>query len=92
MRRAARVDENQSAVVIALRACGCEVQSMAAIGKGVPDLLVSYRNQLLLLELKDGSKPPSARKLTPAQIEWHKRWPVHVVTSVEDAIELLSKM
>ena len=28
----------------------------------------------LLVEVKDGDKPPSKRKLTKAQVEWHKEW------------------
>jgi hypothetical protein len=41
---------------------------------------------LWLLEVKDGAKPPSARKLTPEQEEWHRHWPVAVVTSVDEAL------
>lgn len=40
MRRAAKIDHTQTAVVQALRAAGCKVLSLAACGKGVPDLLV----------------------------------------------------
>lgn len=47
---------------------------------------------LWLIEVKDGEKPPSARKLTPDQIEWHKNWasPVYVVNSVDEAIAVVS--
>lgn len=38
----------------------------------------------MLIEVKDGSKAPSKRKLTADQAEWHKRWPVAVVERVED--------
>lgn len=44
MRRAARTDANQTAIVEALRKCGASVQSLAAVGKGVPDLLVGLRS------------------------------------------------
>ena len=74
MRRAAKIDANQTAVVQALRQLGATVQSLAAIGDGCPDLLVGYRGQTLLLEVKDGSKPPSARRLTPDQLAWHGKW------------------
>jgi hypothetical protein len=63
MRRAAKVDANQTEIVQALRQIGAVVQSLAAVGNGCPDLLVGYRNRLFLLELKDGNKPPSAQKL-----------------------------
>ena len=90
-RRAAKVDANHSAVVGALIACGCEVQSLAAVGRGVADLLAYHRStkRLLLVEVKDGSKPPSARKLTIDQVEWHSRWPVTVVKNIDEAIAAL---
>lgn len=91
MRRAAKVDANQDQIVSALRAAGAIVQSLAAIGKGVPDLLVLFRGNLSLLECKDGSKPPSARKLTDDQQKWHQAWGciVHVVMSPEQALRAI---
>jgi hypothetical protein len=91
MRRAAKVDANQAAIVEALRACGASVQSLAAVGKGVPDLLVGLRTRNYLIEVKDGSKPPSARKLTPDQVQWHTKWAGQVltVTSPDDALKQL---
>jgi hypothetical protein len=45
-----------------------------------------------MVELKDGDKPPSARKLTPAQREWHESWrgQVCIVTSLDDVESLVS--
>lgn len=74
MRRAARTDANQVALVEALRAVGAEVLILSAVGGGCPDVLVGFRGQLTLLEFKDASKPPSARRLTPAQKLFHERW------------------
>lgn len=93
MRRAAKVDANHSAIVGALRACGASVQSLAAVGQGCPDLLVAHRGRNLLIEVKDGSKVPSARKLTPDQTEWHSAWraKVVVVETVEQAVAALTK-
>jgi hypothetical protein len=89
MRRAARVDRNQAEIAAALRKVGATVQSLAAIGEGVPDLLVGFRRQTYLLECKDGQKPPSQRELTPDQIAWHMTWNggvCVVVNSVEEAL------
>lgn len=72
--RWAKIDANQEAVVMALRAAGATVQSLAAVGKGVPDLLVGYQGQTLLMEVKDGNKSPSARLLTEDQLRWHGNW------------------
>jgi hypothetical protein len=43
------------------------------------------------MEIKDGRKPPSDRKLTEDQIVWHTSWKgvVFLVTSVHDAIDAL---
>ena len=90
MRRAAKVDANQEQVVSALRAAGVLVLSLAALGKGVPDLLCAFHGRLVLLEVKDGRKPPSARKLTPDQEEFHKAWegvPLYVVENPWDALK-----
>ena len=87
-RRAARIDGNHTAIVDALRAVGCSVQSLAKIGEGCPDLLVGYRNANIVIEVKDGSLPPSAQKLTPAQKTWHAGWKgrAHLVRNVEEAL------
>jgi Holliday junction resolvase len=89
MRRAAKVDRNQAEVVKALRQVGATVQSLAAIGDGCPDLLVGFKRETVLMEIKDGSKPPSERKLNKEQIEWHIEWrggACVVVTSVGEAL------
>lgn len=72
--RAAKIDANQDQIVTALRAAGATVQSLAGVGKGVPDLLVGYQGQTLLMEVKDGNKSPSARFLTEDQLRWHQNW------------------
>lgn len=64
MRKAYRVDNNQQVIVAALRQHGCTVQHLHVIGKGCPDLLIGVNGANFLLEIKDGSKPPSKRQLT----------------------------
>lgn len=89
--RATKVDANQSEIVVALRMVGCSVQPLHMVGKGCPDLLVGRHGINVLIEVKDGSKPPSARKLTPDQVDWHGSWAgqVHVAASVEEAVGLI---
>lgn len=89
--RAAKVDRNHAEIVDALRKVGCAVQSLAPIGKGCPDVLVSRSGCMWLMEIKDGSKPPSGRRLTDDQVRWHTAWgaPVYVVASVEQALEVV---
>lgn len=92
-RRAARIDGNHRQIVEALEAVGASVQSLAAVGDGCPDLLVGRGGHIWLLEVKDGSKPPSDRKLTPDQREWIDWFngEVHVVTSIEEAIQVVTR-
>ena len=90
--RAAKIDANHEAVVLALRAAGATVQSLAGVGKGVPDLLVGYKGQTMLMEVKDGFKAPSARLLTEDQIRWHGVWKggaLAVVDSPDAALRMI---
>lgn len=88
MRKRAAVDSNQSDIVDALRRVGCSVTSLAQLGGGVPDLLVGRHGINYALEVKDGSKPPSRRRLTPDEAEWHAAWKgqIAVVENVNDAL------
>ena len=93
MRRRPRKDANQADIVSALRQCGVRVQDLSQLGGGVPDLLCAPKHgPMLLLEIKDGSKPPSKQKLTPDEAEWHDLWHdrVRVVNSVEQALDVIN--
>lgn len=89
MRRAARVDANQREIVEALRRVGATVQPLHTIGSGCPDILVGYRGTNILLELKDGDKPLSRRRLTADEERWHAEWRGQVATadSVDEALQ-----
>jgi hypothetical protein len=89
--RARRVDDNQAAVVKRLRQFGASVQVLSSVGKGVPDLLVGFRGKNFLLEVKDGRKPPSARKLTEDEGAWHASWfgAVAIVESEDEAMRAI---
>ena len=88
MRRAAKVDDNQAVIVAAYRGVGASVTPTHTAGDGFPDLAVGFRGQNFLVEVKDGEKPPSRRKLTPDQEEWHRAWrgQVAVVKNVSEAL------
>lgn len=91
MRRAAKVDDNQSEIVAALRGIGASVETLHRVGGGCPDLLVGWRGQNFLIEVKDGSKPPSERKLTGWQEHWHGAWRGQkaVAINVEEALAII---
>jgi Holliday junction resolvase len=84
-RRAAKRDLNEFSIVDALRTVGADVYRLSA--KGVPDLLVSFRGETFLMEIKTRTG-----KLTPAQIKWRDQWqggPVGVVRTVDEALAFI---
>ena len=66
MRYAKRVDENQDAIVKALRDAGAYVWIIT-----LPvDLLVGYKNHTFLVEVKSSDR----KRLTPLQEDFYKDW------------------
>lgn len=85
MRRARRVDRNQAEIVAALREAGRFVEVLSDVGRGVPDLVVSWSGRALFMEVK-----MPGEKLTADQVDWHRRWKgpaVAVVRSTAEALE-----
>lgn len=80
-----QVDANQTAVVAAFRAAGASVLHLHEVGTGCPDLLVGAGGVDALVEIKDGSKPPSAQQLTPDQVVFHREWRGRNVTVITSA-------
>ena len=75
MRMRGRVDANQPELVSQLRSIpGVKVAITSSLGGGFPDLVIGYRGVNYFVELKDGDKPPSKRKLTSDEKRWHKMW------------------
>ena len=86
---AGRTDANQSRIIEALRKLGATVVSTSQVGQGLPDLLVGWRGVTILLEIKDGARPPSERKLTEAEAYFLANWkggPAVVVNNEQEAI------
>ena len=84
MRRDAKADENQPAIVEALRAVGATVQHLHMIGQGCPDIAVGYQGANYLLEIKSADG-----KLTYSEGEWHLDWQgqVAIVRTIDDALD-----
>lgn len=99
-------DRNQPAIVAVIEELGGQAVDLSRVGKGVPDLLVSYGFQVALAEVK---RPETLRKLLgktweekPVR-EWLRaeqwsfitRWagcPVYVLTTEEDARAMMSEL
>lgn len=87
----ARVDANHASIVKQLRQYpNITVRSVATI-KGFVDIIVGYNNRNYLFEIKDPQKPPSARKLTPDEIEFHRDWTgqADVILTTEEIIKII---
>lgn len=85
------MDDNQRAVVDALRGVGASVLHLHSVGMGCPDIAVGFRGVNHLIEIKDGAKKPSEQRLTPMQKRWHDTWAgkAHVVNSPEGALAVI---
>jgi hypothetical protein len=88
---AKKVDKNQASVVKTLRDFGADVHLLHMVGAGIPDLLVAYEGQTILMEVKDGAD----KKFTPDQIKFIAGWKgghLYRVNSSEEAIEVLKSL
>lgn len=85
-----RTDANHGEIKKALLAAGCTVFDGARVGSGFPDLMVRRRGgPVVLLEVKDGTLPPSRRGLTLPEQAFQAMWgdAYHVVLTVEQALQ-----
>ena len=87
-----RIDSNQNEVVRTLRDLGCHVAITSMVGKGFPDIVVSHLGVTVLVEIKDGKKPPSERKLTKDEEKFkgaYQGW-YQIVESADDCQKLFN--
>lgn len=95
--KAARIDANQPRLVALFRKLGASVLHLHTIGRGAPDILVGVNGkqgrQNLLVEIKDGDKPPSAQKLTAEEQVFHDEWrgQVAIIRTEAEVIEFLNQ-
>lgn len=93
MRRAARVDANQAAIVEALRDAGASVWTI-----GLPvDLLIGIDGNTAIVEIKSmtGKRNPKPARYTQLQKDFMLSWrggPVATVTDVDGALCVLATM
>ena len=79
-RYAAKRDQNEGSIIKALQRCGASVIRLSE--RGAPDLLVLFRGDLFVLEIKS-----RIGVTTVAQAQTCAAgWPVYLVRSVYDAL------
>jgi Holliday junction resolvase len=83
MRRAAKRDESEAAIVDALLRAGWSVERWSQ--RDCPDLVLGRRGINVLAEVKTGKKT-----LRAGQAKWHREWRgrVIVLRTVEEALAL----
>lgn len=90
MRKYGRTDRNQTEIVERLRAIGAVVESLASLGDGRPDLLVIFRGEIRVMEVK-----MPGEELTPDEEAWwakaHRQGGIKyaIVYSWEDAFRVI---
>lgn len=72
-RRAAKTDDNQKEVVALFRKLGWCVLIVSQL-KNCCDIIVSKDGVTIAIEIKDGKKPPSARKLSKGELDFKNEW------------------
>ena len=78
----------------AFRKLGLSVADTSRLGGGFPDLAIGWSGVTALVEVKDGKKVPSRRKLTEDEAEFSKTWKggVHLVESLDDVMIVAARM
>jgi Holliday junction resolvase len=91
--RAKRIDANQNEIVNQLRKIGASVFITSMVGKGFPDIVVGLRGINFLIELKDSSKPNSAKKLTADEQAFFDTWQgtVYKCETFHEILQIISK-
>lgn len=81
--QARKRDQNEAAIVGALQRVGAQVVRISE--KGAPDLLVLWGGSLFVMEVKS----PKGRTTRAQDETFGKGWPVYLVRSIEDALNVL---
>jgi Holliday junction resolvase len=88
MAYAKRTDANQAEIVKTLRQAGADVYDLSKVGKGIPDLLVTFNGETILMEVKRDAKA----KFTAEQLKFIAKWkggPLSRVDSPESALRVI---
>lgn len=88
-RRAARKDANHNEITDCFSSLGYSVLDISQL-KNACDAIVAKGSRTIAIEIKDGSKPPSQRKLSSGEVNFKNRWNGEwaLIESIEDVIQL----
>lgn len=85
----ARKDANHAEIEDLLRSLGFKTKDVSPMKEFV-DIVAKLHGVIVLIEVKDGSKPPSKRKLTDDERAFHEYWgdDIRVIETREDVFAL----
>ena len=88
---AARKDGNQTQIVTELRQCGIDVEITHTLGNGFGDIVCGWRERNYIFEIKDPAQPPSKRRLTKDEEEFHREWggQIDIILTTVDALKVM---
>lgn len=93
-KRGGRTDHNQAEIVKALREMGASVLCADQQGGGFPDLIVGWRGQNYLIEIKNPNSQYGRSGFNPNQKAWNSLWkgsaPM-IVRTIDEAIAILTQ-
>ena len=84
-----RSDDNQTEIVKTFRMLGWYVLIISQLDNCC-DIMVSKHGHTIAVEIKDGNKPPSKRKLSAGEEKFRDEWKGHweLVESIDDVLKL----
>ena len=91
MFRAAKKDVNHNEIADIFKKNGWSVLDVSQLKKCC-DMFIAKRGRTIAVEVKDGAKPPSARKLTDGELIFARNWngEYRVITTEQEALDLIT--
>lgn len=92
MKMIKKTDANHKEIIDGCRKIpSISVFSTHMVGKGFPDIVIGYKGINYLVEIKDGKKSKSQKKLTNDEIKFHASWcgQVNIVENIDDVLRML---
>jgi len=88
-----RIDSNQTELIKHFKSFGCSVLNISSL-KNCCDAIISLHGRSIFIEIKDGKKVPSARKLTEGELKFKAEtlgaW--RLVESIKDADKVIAEL
>jgi hypothetical protein len=89
-------DDNHKEIQAHFERSGAGVKDVSSLPDFV-DIIITYMGVAVAVEIKDGEKAPSSRKLTAGELDFKNYWEAHggkwaLVESIKDADGLLASI